>query len=99
MLDVDALAIPDGEGPSIPVKLVGDLEFRNHRRLLVPAAVAEVVRQDLADKFTSKEAAGPRLVEALGGCRFVAEFAVRLRPGKRKAVPLGKWGEIGVETG
>ena len=102
VLDVYPLAIPDGEGLSIPVKLVGDLGFRNYRGLLVlivPAAVAEVVRQELAEEIVSKEAAGPRFVEALGGDGFVAEFAVRLRPGMRKAVPLGKWGEIGVEAG
>ncbi len=102
MLDVYPLAIPEGEGLSIPVKLVGDLGFRNYRGLLViivPAAVAEVVRQELAEEIASKEAAGPRFVEALGGGGYVAEFAVRLRPGMRKAVPLGRWGEIGVEAG
>jgi hypothetical protein len=102
MLDVYPLAIPDGEGLSIPVKLVGDLGFRNYRGLLVlivPAAVAEVVRQELAQEIAANEAAGPRFVEAPGGGGFVAEFAVRLRPGMRKAVPLGKWGEIGVEAG
>ncbi len=101
VLDVYPLAIPDGEGLSIPVKLVGDLGFRNYRGLLVlivPAAVAEVVRQELAGEIAVKEAVGPRFVEALGGGGYVAEFAVRLRPGMRKAVPLGKWGEIGVEA-
>ena len=30
--------------------------------------------------------------------RYNAEFAVRLRPGKRKAVPLGALGELEVEA-
>lgn len=61
MLDVYPLAIPEGEGLSIPVKLVGDLGFRNYRGLLVlivPAAVAEVVRQELAEEIGAKEAVG-----------------------------------------
>lgn len=49
--------------------------------LIVPAAVAEVVRQERAEEIAANEAAGPRFVEALGGGGFVAEFAVRLRPG------------------
>lgn len=66
--------------------------------LIVPAAVAEVVRQELAQEIATNEAAGPRFVEAPGG-GSVVEFAVRLRPGMRKAVPLGKWVEIEVEAG
>jgi hypothetical protein len=102
VLDVYPLAIPDGEGLSIPVKLLGDIGFRAFQGLLViivPAAVAEVLRQQLAEDIAAKQAAGPRFVEALGGGGYVAEFAVRLRPWMRKAVPLGKWGEIGVEAG
>lgn len=102
VVDVYPLAIPDGEGLSIPVKLVGELGFRNYRGLLVlivPAAVAEVVRQELAGEIARKEAAGPRFVDVAGGGGFAAEFAVRLRAGMRKAVPLGGWGEVGVEAG
>ncbi len=83
------------------MKLVGDLGLRNYRALLVliaPAAVAEVVREELAEAIAAHQAAGPRFVQALGGGGYVADFAVRLRPGMRKAVPLGKWGEIGVEA-
>jgi len=100
-LDVYPLAVPNGEGLSIPVKLLGDIGFRAFQGLLVlivPAAVADVVRQELADEISAHQGAGPRFVAALGGGGFVAEFAVRLRPGMRKAVPLGKWGEIGVEA-
>lgn len=101
VLDVYPLAIPDGEGLTIPVKLLGGIGFRAFQGLLVlivPAAVAEVLRRELAEEIAAHQAAGPRFVEALGGGGFVAEFAVRLHPGMRKAVPLGKWGEIGVEA-
>ena len=98
MLDVYPLAIPDGEGLSIPVKLVGELGFRNYRGLLVlivPAAVAEVVRQDLAEEIAAKEAAGPCFVEALGGGGFVAEFAVRLRRGCARRCRWASGGKSG----
>lgn len=60
--------------------------------LIVPAAVAEVLRRELAEEIAAHQPAGPSVVEAIGGGGFVAEFAVRLRPGVGKAVPLGKWG-------
>ena len=84
------------------MKLLGDIGFRAFQGLLVlivPAAVAEVVRQELAEEIAAHQAAGPCFVQAVGGGGYVAEFAVRLRPGMRKAVPLGKWGESGVEAG
>ncbi len=99
MLDVSPPAIPEGEGRSLPVQLLGDIGFRNYQGLLVlivPAAVAEVVRQELGEEIAAKQAAGPRFVEAVGRGGYVAEFAVRLRVGMRKAVPLGTCGEIGM---
>lgn len=100
VVDVFPLAIPDGEGLSIPVKLVGEVGFRNLRGLLVvivPPAVAEIVRERLADEIAGRHAAGPRFVTGAGG-GIVAEFAVRLRPGMRKAIPVGTLGEFGVEA-
>ena len=50
VVDVYPLAIPDGEGLSIPVKLMGEVGFRNHHGLLVlimPAALAEMTRERL----------------------------------------------------
>ena len=100
VLDVYPLAIPDGEGLSIPVKLLGEVGFRNLKGLLVlvvPAAVAELVRERLGAELATKHAAGPGFVTGAGG-GLVAEFAVRLRPGMRKAVPVGTLGEFGVEA-
>ena len=100
VLDVYPLAIPDGEGLSIPVKLLGEVGFRNMRGLLVlvvPPAAAEVVRERLGEELAARAAAGPRLVPGAGG-GIVAEFALRLRPGMRKAIPVGTFGEFGIET-
>ena len=100
VVDVYPLAIPDGEGLSIPVKLLGEVGFRNLKGLLVlvvPAAAAELVRERLGEELTTKHAVGPRFVTGAGG-GLVAEFAVRLRPGMRKAVPVGTLGEFGVEA-
>ena len=100
MIDVYPLALPEGEGLSVPIRLMGEVGFRNLRGLLVlivPPAVAEVVRAQLADELAEGSAAGPRFRESDGGS-IVAEFAVWLRPGMRKAVPLGGWGELGVEA-
>ena len=101
VVDVYPLAIPDGEGLSVPIRLLGEIGFYNLRSLLVlvvPVAAMDVVKAQLAAEIAAGEAAGPRLRPGTGG-GTVAEFAVRLKPGMRKAVPLGTWGEIGVEAG
>ena len=66
--------------------------------LVVPVAAMDVVTAQLAAEIAAGDAAGPRVrVGSSGGT--VAENAVRLKPGMRKAVPLGTWGEVGVEAG
>lgn len=100
MVDVFPLAIPEGEGMSIPIKLFGEVGFRNVQGFLVlvlPPAVAEVVQAQLAPEIAAKMAAGPRFIQGSAG-GIVAEFAVRLVPGMRKAIPLGTAGEIGLEA-
>lgn len=101
VVDVYPLAIPDGEGLTIPIKLFGEIGFYNLRSLLVlvvPVAAMDVVSAQLAAEIAAGDAAGPRVrVGSSGGT--VAEFAVRLKPGMRKAVPLGSSGELGVEAG
>lgn len=100
VIDVFPLAIPDGEGLSIPVKFVGGFGFYNLRGVLVlqvPPAAVDLVRAELATEIAKGEAAGPRANDnGVGGT--VTEFAVRLRPGMRKAIPLGKFGELGLEA-
>ena len=100
VVDVYPLAIPDGEGLSIPIRLLGEVGFYNDRSILilrVPPAAVDVVAAQRAAELAAGEARGPRLRETGSGVR-VTEFALRLRPGMRKAVPLGKFGEIGVEA-
>jgi hypothetical protein len=58
----------------------------------------DVVKAQLAAEIAVGEAAGPRLRPGASG-GTVAEFAVGLKLGMRKAVPLGTWGELGVEAG
>lgn len=99
-LDVFPLAIPEGEGLTIPIKLFGEVGFRNLAGFLVlilPPAVAELVAQQLAGEIAQKLAAGPRFIQGSAG-GIVAEFAVRLVPGMRKSIPLGTVGEIGLEA-
>ena len=64
----------------------------------MPVAAMDVVTAQLAGEIAAEEAAGPRLRPGSHG-GTVAEYAVRLKPGMRKAVPLGSFGELGVEAG
>ena len=64
---------------------------------MVPVAAMDVVKAQLAVEIAAGEAAGPRLRAGVTGGTF-SEFAVRLKRAMRKAVPLGTWGEIGVEA-
>lgn len=101
VIDVYPLAIPPGEGLSIPVKLLGEVGFYNYRgalMLVVPPALADVVKAQFASELAAGTAMGPGFRAGLTGAT-VAEFAVALRPGMRKAVPLGAMGELGVEAG
>ena len=99
-LDVYPLAIPDGEGVSVPIRHIGELGLRNHRSyliLILPPGLAEVMREQLADEIRAKRAAGPQPARgAFGG--LVVEFALALRPGMKKRVPLGGLGELGIEA-
>ncbi len=100
VLDVYPLGIPDGEGLLIPSRMFGGIGFSNLRGFLViqvPPIAVDVVRAQLAADIAAGDAAGPRANDnGIGGT--VTEFAVRMRPGMRKAIPLGRFGEIGVEA-
>lgn len=101
VVDVYPLAISDGEGLSIPIRLFGEIGFYNLHSVLVlvvPVAAIDVVTAQLAAEISVGDAAGPRLRPGLSG-GSVAEYAVRLTAGMRKAVPLGTFGEFGVEAG
>ena len=99
-VDVYPLAIPDGEGATVPVKHLGPVGFRNFKGyliLILPAGLAEVMREQLADEIRNKRAAGPRPIRDPDGSLAV-EFAIALRPGMKKVVPLGSFGELGIEA-
>ncbi len=101
VVDVYPLAISDGEGLSVPIKLIGEIGFYNLKSPLVrfvPVAAMDVVRAQHAVEIAASEAAGLLLRAGVSG-GTVPDFAVRLKPGMRKAVPLGTLGELGVEAG
>ena len=99
-VEVYPLAIPDGEGATVPLKHIGTVGFRNFKGyliLILPVGLAEVMREQLAEEIRNKRAAGPRAARDPDG-GLVVEFAIALRPGMRKAIPLGSFGELGVEA-
>ena len=99
-VEVYPLAIPDGEGLSVPIKSIGELGFRNYKSyliLILPPGLAEVMREQLAEDIAAKRAAGPRPARGANG-GLVVEFAIALRPGMKKVIPLGQYGELGVEA-
>jgi hypothetical protein len=96
-LEVYPLALPPGEGASIPLGQWGDLGFRNDAGLLVltvPFGMAGWLRQKLGDAIVR----GPEAGLSVDGTARVAEAWVRLRPGMRASVPLGVLGEAAVEA-
>ena len=65
--------------------------------LVVPIAAMDVVTPQFAADIATGDAAGPRVrVGSSGG--HVAEYAVRSKAGMQKAIPLGSFGEIGVQA-
>lgn len=100
VVDVYPLAIPEGERLFVPVKLLGEVGFQNLRGallLVLPAALIDVVRAQLRDELADGTALGPRLAVGPSGAT-VSGFLIALRPGMRKAVPLGSFGELGIEA-
>lgn len=91
------LALPDGEGISIPLAQFGELGLRADGGLLVlivPLPMAAWVRQRVghAIKHESKDGLDAKCMAR------VAEFWLKLTPGTRARIPLGMFGEIGIEA-
>ena len=96
-VDVYPLALPDGEGMSLPLGHLGEVGFRNDRGTLVlsvPLPMAGWAARQLGDAVVG----GPVRREAASGGAAAADFWLRLRPGARKSLPLGTLGELGVEA-
>jgi hypothetical protein len=96
-VEVYPLALPDGEGASIPLARWGEVGFYNEGGLLaltVPWSMAGWLR----DKLGSAIVRGPEAGLSLDATARVANAWVRLRPGIRASFPLGALGEVGVEA-
>jgi hypothetical protein len=99
-VEVFPLALPEGEGASIPLAQWGEVGFHNDGGLLVltvPWGMAGWLRQRLGEAVVR----GPEAGVSLDGSARVARAWVRLRlrPGMRASVPLRAFGEAGVEAG
>ncbi len=97
-VEVYPLALPPGEGATIPLGQFGELGFHNTDGLLaltVPWGMASWLRAKLGDAIVR----GPEAALSLDGTARVAQAWVRLRPGMRASFPLGALGEVGVEAG
>lgn len=97
-VEVYPLALPDGEGASIPLAQWGECGFHNDRGVLaltVPWSMAGWLRTTLGEALVR----GPEAGVSLDGTARVARAWVRLRPGMRASVPLGALGEVGIEAG
>jgi hypothetical protein len=95
-IEVYPLALPEGEGASVPLGHFGEMGFRNERGFLiltVPLGFSGWVRQRFGDAVVK----GPVDGLSLDGSARVAHFAIRVRAGMRAAMPLGALGEIGVD--
>ena len=96
-VEVYPLALPEGEGATIPLGQFGEVGFRNDRGVLVltvPWGMASWLRQKFGDAIVR----GPEEGLSLDGTARVAVVWVRLRPGMRAAVALGAVGEVGIEA-
>lgn len=97
-VEVYPLALPDGEGASIPLGQWGECGFYAEAGLLaltVPWSMAGWLRKKLGTALVR----GPEAAVSLDGTARVAKAWVRLRPGMRASVPLGALGEAGIEAG
>ena len=96
-VEVYPLALPDGEGASVPLGAWGELGFHNERGLLVltvPLQGGKWVEQRIGAAIVR----GPEQGLSLDQTARVAKYWVQLRPGMKASFPLGALGEVGVEA-
>ena len=96
-VEVYPLALPPGEGATIPLGQFGEIGFANEDGLLVltvPWGMAGWLREKLGDAIVR----GPEAGLSLDGTARVANAWVRLRAGMRASFALGALGEVGVEA-
>ena len=97
-VEVYPLALPEGEGASVPLGQWGELGFKNERGLLV-LTVPLGFKGWVAQRFGDAVVRGPVEGLSFDGTARVAHFAIRVKAGMKAAIPLGALGEIGVEGG
>ena len=96
-VDVYSLALPDGEGLTLPLGRWGELGFRNERSMLVltvPLPAESWIQRKLSHAIVR----GPEHLLSQDQTSRVARFGLHLRPGMSAAFPLGMLGEIGLES-
>ncbi len=96
-VDVFPLAVPAGEGVSIPLSGFGEIGVANDHGLLlltVPAPMARWAQERIGGALVR----GPEAALSVDGTARVAKLWVHLRPGARASLPLGSFGEAGVEA-
>lgn len=97
-IEVYPLALPPGEGATIPLGQFGEIGFANEEGLLV-LTVPWGMAGWLKEKLGSAIVEGPEAGLSLDGTARIARAGVRLKAGMRAAFPLGALGEVGVEAG
>ena len=96
-VDVFHLALPDGEGLTLPLGRWGELGFFNRQGelvLTVPLPAANWIQTKLASAIVR----GPDHLLSQDGTARVARFGLRLQPGMSASFPLGMLGEVGLDA-
>lgn len=97
LVDIYPLAVPDGEGATVPLGRWGEFGVANDNGLLlltVPATVAPFLAARLGNALERP----PEPALALDGRSRVVLLHLRLAKGARATFPLGSLGELGVEA-
>ena len=96
-VDVYPLALPEGEGMAIPLGSFGEIGFANVSGLL-ELTVPLRAEAWLTAKLGNALVRGPERGLSLDGAARVSRVWIRIAPGVRASVPLGTFGEAGVEA-
>lgn len=96
-VEVYPLHLPVGEGAFLPLNQWGEIGLTNDRgllRLTVPMHLSPWV----LGRFGASVVRGPESGLSADRTAMVAHAWIRLQPGMRAAVPLGGFGELGIEA-
>ena len=96
-VEVHPLALPEGEGMAIPLGSFGELAFSNRGGLL-ELTVPLRAEAWLTERLGAALVRGPEQGLSLDGAARVSRVWIQVAPGVRASVPLGTFGEAGVEA-